>query len=398
MKYIDTPVKTEINKPYIDNIDTYNRDRALITKSLSDRLDLGQNSLLRAQQVRVAAKHTDQVREFPEHPRQISLGEEIENTSYDIIDRNRSFIPQVDGIIDSKVSLDKTPDSIDLTESPLKHTNRLRHIEKINEDTSDNDTDEKIIFDNDKVKKTYKISIKALRKRAKTEKTKKSRTAKMYAMNIERKKLLKQRREKAIQNAKDRKMTKGNFLTVLQASCKAYRASKDTQSSTLLNDEFIKGVNADTITQVDNIENIEIVARNVGDAATTAENINTDSANRDNIDNAESEKEKKEEVVMSNDNIDNAAVSDNNTGDATSGYDNAENVTKGETSTNDVPSPLLYDRKTTDPSKVKTSKKHRPIRIKPLESSTDDPVVDENNTKPAKGHTEKGHAFDPTDM
>ena len=39
-----TPVKTEINKPYIDNIDTYNRDRALITKSLNDTLDLGQNS------------------------------------------------------------------------------------------------------------------------------------------------------------------------------------------------------------------------------------------------------------------------------------------------------------------------------------------------------------------
>ena len=29
--YKDTPVKTEINKPYIDNIDAYNRDRALIT-------------------------------------------------------------------------------------------------------------------------------------------------------------------------------------------------------------------------------------------------------------------------------------------------------------------------------------------------------------------------------
>ena len=43
--YKDTPVKTDINKPYIDNIDTYNRDKALITKSLSDRLDLGQNSL-----------------------------------------------------------------------------------------------------------------------------------------------------------------------------------------------------------------------------------------------------------------------------------------------------------------------------------------------------------------
>ena len=36
--YKDTPVKTEINKPYIDNIDIYNRDRALITKSFSERL------------------------------------------------------------------------------------------------------------------------------------------------------------------------------------------------------------------------------------------------------------------------------------------------------------------------------------------------------------------------
>ena len=41
----DTPVKTADNKPYIDNIDAYNRDRALITQSLSDRLGLGQNSL-----------------------------------------------------------------------------------------------------------------------------------------------------------------------------------------------------------------------------------------------------------------------------------------------------------------------------------------------------------------
>ena len=80
--YKDTPVKTEINKPYIDNIDTYNRDRALITKSFSDRLGLGQNSLPGAQQVRVAVKHTNQVREFPEHLRKISLGEEIENISY----------------------------------------------------------------------------------------------------------------------------------------------------------------------------------------------------------------------------------------------------------------------------------------------------------------------------
>ena len=191
--YKDTPVKTEINKPYIDNIDAYNRDRALITTSLSDRLDLGQNSLLGAQQVRVAVKHTNQSRQFPEHLRQISLGEEIENTSYEIIDRHRSFILQVDGIVDSWDSLDKTPDSIELTESPLKHTNTLRQIEQINEDTSDNDTDEMIIFDGGKAKKTYRKDINALRKRAKTVKTKKCRTKKMYAMNIERKKLLKKK-------------------------------------------------------------------------------------------------------------------------------------------------------------------------------------------------------------
>ena len=67
--YKDTPVKTKNNKLYIDNIDVYNRDRVLITKSLSDRLGLGQNSLPGAQQVRVAVKHTDQMTEIPEHLR-----------------------------------------------------------------------------------------------------------------------------------------------------------------------------------------------------------------------------------------------------------------------------------------------------------------------------------------
>ena len=81
MSYADTPQKTETNKPYIDDIDAYNRDRQLITASLSNKLDLGQNSLLGAQQVRVAVKHTNQITEFPEHLRRISLGEEIGNYS-----------------------------------------------------------------------------------------------------------------------------------------------------------------------------------------------------------------------------------------------------------------------------------------------------------------------------
>ena len=116
----DTPQKTETNKPYIDDIDAYNRDRQLITASLSNKLDLGQNSLLGAQQVRVAVKHTDRISEFPKHLKQISLCEEIENISQTIADGNVSLIPQVDGIVDSRDSLDRTPDSIDLTESPQK--------------------------------------------------------------------------------------------------------------------------------------------------------------------------------------------------------------------------------------------------------------------------------------
>ena len=211
-------------------------------------------------------------------------------------------------------------------------------------------------------------------------------------MNIERKKLLKQR-EKALQNAKDRKLAKENFLTAIKASHKANRASKDTQSGRKPNDELINGANADTITPVGNTDNIEIVAENVGNVAQNAENIDTNSTNGDNIDNAEIENEKPEEVIMSDDNIDKAAESNKHTDDAASGYDTAENVTKGETSTDEVPSPLLYGRKITDPSKVKTSKKHRPIRVKPLESSMDDTPVDENVTGTVKGHT-----FDPTDV
>ena len=391
--YKDTPVKTEINKPYIDNIDAYNRDRALITKSFSDRLGLGQNSLPGAQQVRVAVKHTEQTREFPEHLRQISLGEEIENIRYEEIGRNRNFIPQVDDTVDSRDSLDQTPDSIDLTKSQVKHTSTQRHIEKINEDTSDNDTDETITFDEEKVKKIYRKDIKALRKRAKTVKTKKGRSTKMYTINIERKKLLKQRREKALQNTKDRKLAKENFLTALRADHKAHRVSNDTQSSANTNDELINGANADTIICVDNIDNIEKVAENVTNAATNAENIDTDSTNADNIVNAEIGNEKSEEVVMSDDNIDNATMSDNNIDDTALGDDNTENVTMGGTSTKDVPSTLLYGRKTTDPSKVKTSKKCRPIQVKPSESSIADSPADEIATEMAKGHT-----FDPTDV
>ena len=132
----DTPVKTEDNKPYIDNIDAHNRDRAQITQSLSDRLGLGPNSLLGAQQVIAAIKHTNQMTDIPDHLRWISLGEEIESISHKGRDRNRHFIPQIDSTVDSRDSLNQTLDSVDLTISPGKYRNeqidqRLMKIQMI---------------------------------------------------------------------------------------------------------------------------------------------------------------------------------------------------------------------------------------------------------------------------
>ena len=96
---------------------------------------------------------------------------------------------------------------------------------------------------------------------------------------------------------------------------------------------------------------------------------------------------------MSDDNTDNATMSNNNTDDATLGDGNTENTVTGKTSTKDIPSPLLYGRKAIDPSKVKTSKRHIPIQVKPSEPSIDDPSPDEIATAIACGH-----AFDPTDV
>ena len=152
---------------------------------------------------------------IPEHLRQMSLGEETESTSYEEIDRNRNIIPQVDGTMDSRDSLNQTLDSIDLTEFPVKHTNTQKDIEKINEDTSDDDADEMIEFNKDKARTIYRKDTNEQRKRAKIVKTKKGRTTKVYVINIERKRILKLKREKVLQNAKDRKLGKVNTPVAL---------------------------------------------------------------------------------------------------------------------------------------------------------------------------------------
>ena len=300
-------------------------------------------------------------------------------------------------------SLDQIPDSIDLTESPVKHINTQRQMQKINEDTSYDDTDETITFAENKAKKTYRKDTTVQRKRAKTVKTKKGRTTKMYTINIERKKLLKQRREKALQNAKDRKLVKENFLAALRADRKADRASNHIQDIANTNDELINDSDTDIVIGVENIDNTAIAAENADNPATDAENTDNAVINADKSSNAATDGKNSDNAAMSNDNIDNTAmsnentdnamISDNNTDDAILGNGNIENTVTGETSAKDVPSPLLYGRKTTDPSKVKTSKRHIPIRVKPSEPSIDDPPPDKIATA-----TAKGHAFDETDV
>ena len=150
----------------------------------------------------------------------------------------------------------------------------------------------------------------------------------------------------------------------------------------------------------DNINNLEIVANNDINATTNAEDTDIEPTDTDNINTAEIENyksdienDKSEDIVMSDNNDDNPAMSHNDSPHTTPGNDNAENSELGENSTEEVPSPLIYGRKTNDPPKVKTSKRHRPIKVTPLEFPMGNPHVDKDTT----GKT-KSYVFDPTDV
>ena len=128
-------------------------------------------------------------------------------------------------------------------------------------------------------------------------------------------------------------------------------------------------------------------------ATTNAEGINNEFTDTDNINNEETEIDKPEDIVMSDDNDDNPTMSDKDSPHAISGDDNAENSKPGENNTEDVSSPLIYGGKMTDPTKVKTSKRCRPVRVTPLESQMGNSPLDKDTTGKVKGQ-----AFDPTDM
>ena len=144
---------------------------------------------------------------IPDQLRQISLGEEIEIISHRGRDRNRLIIPQLDGTVDSRDSLNQTPDSVDLTVSPEKYRNEQTDRLKTNEDTNDNDTDEIVKFNKDKATKVYgkdrneqrdteKIDENTNDDTYETVKFNKGKAMKVYEINIEKKKILKERREK----------------------------------------------------------------------------------------------------------------------------------------------------------------------------------------------------------
>ena len=212
-------------------------------------------------------------------------------------------------------------------------------------------------------------------------------------MNIERKRLLKQRREKTLQNAKGQRPAEEYFLTALKASHKMHRALKNTQKRKKSDNGSINDENMNITATADTINNLEIVANNEVNATTNTEDTDIEPVNTDNINNAETEIDKSEGIVMSDDNDDNSAMSDKDSSHAISGNDNAENSEPGKDSTEDAPSPLVYGRKMNDPTKVKTSKMRRPIRVTPLESPTGNPHVDKDTTGKAKHHV-----FDPTDV
>ena len=97
---------------------------------------------------------------------------------------------------------------------------------------------------------------------------------------------MKQRREKVLQNAKDRKFAKGNPLVALQSSLRTNSAPNDTQSITNTNDEVIDDANTDAIIGTENTDNAAINAENTDNAAIDADNTDNAAAGGKNSDDA----------------------------------------------------------------------------------------------------------------
>ena len=212
-------------------------------------------------------------------------------------------------------------------------------------------------------------------------------------MNIERKRLLKQRRERTLQNAKGKEQAEEYFLTALKASCKTYKTLKNSHKRKKDDNGSINDENTNIATTVYDINNLEIVENREVNATTNTENADAETTDIDNINMAEAETDKNDDIAMSDNNGDNPIMSDKESPLESPANDNIENNEVGENSTEEVPSPLIYGSKTNDPTKVKSSKRCRPVKVTPLTSPMGNPHVNKDAT--GKPNT---YAFDPTDV
>ena len=143
------------------------------------------------------------------------------------------------------------------------------------------------------------------------------------------------------------------------------------------------------------INNLGIVEKHEVNATANAKNTDTESMNIDNINMAETEIDKNDDIAKSDNNNDNSILSDKESPLESPAKDNIENDEVGENSTEEVPSPLICGRKTDDPTKVKSSKRCRPVKVTPLESPMGNPYKDKD--KDATG-TPNTYVFDPNDV
>ena len=144
------------------------------------------------------------------------------------------------------------------------------------------------------------------------------------------------------------------------------------------------------------INNLEIVEDHEVNATTNAKNADTESMNIDHINMAEREIDKNDDIAMSDNDDDNPIMSDKESPLESAANDNIENDEVGENSTEEVPSPI-YGRKTDDPTKVKSSKRCRPVKVTPLESPMGNSQKDKDKDKDATS-TPNTYVFDPSDV
>ena len=228
-----------------------------------------------------------------------------------------------------------------------------------------------IDFNKGKARKIYRTDINVQRKRTKILKSKRGRTTKTYDINVKRKNLLKQKREKALQNAKDRKLARAN------------RASNDTQNITNTA-AAIDDANTDAPIDADNMDNAAIDADNIDNAAIDADNIDNAAIDADNIDNAAIDTDNTDNAATDREKSDDAAMSDTNIDNAVTGSDHTDKAVTGKASTVHVPLPPHSKGKTKDPSQIKTSSK---LAIPNAEPSTGDPLPEGHDTAKTSGHT-----------